>query len=79
MFRINPDKRAQDRQANRGLYLDWMQANGVCAEVSSVAVEASGTGWGARLIPPSSSNQYEREFETVCRIAQAKFNLVRQR
>jgi hypothetical protein len=42
-----------------------MQKSGVCAEAASVAVEACGTGWIARLVPPSASDKCEREFETI--------------
>ena len=46
-----------------------MQKTRVCAQVASVAVEACGTGWVARLVPPSASDKCKREFDTICRIA----------
>jgi hypothetical protein len=59
--------------------LDRMQESGACAEVASVAVEAFETGWVARLVPPSASDQCLNEFDAICRTAQEKFNLVRER
>jgi hypothetical protein len=41
-----PIKERKTARQIEAFILDWMQANGVCAEVSSVAVEASGTGCG---------------------------------
>ena len=58
---------------------DQMQKGGACAEVASVAVEACGTGRVARFVPPSASDKCRREFDTICRMAQEKFNLVKQR
>ena len=55
-----------------------MQERGACADVASVAVEVSGAGWVARLVPSSSSDQCKREFEAICRIAQDKFDLAEQ-
>jgi hypothetical protein len=61
------------------LIVDQMQKSGICAEVASVAVEACEAGWVARLVPPSASDQCQREFEAICRIAQAQFNLKNER
>ena len=41
-----------------------------------MAVEPCETGWAARLVPPSTSDQCKREFDAICQLAQDKFDLV---
>jgi hypothetical protein len=55
-----------------------MQESGVCAGVASVAVEASGTGWVARIIGHEISDECRREFEAAYQISQAQFHLLKK-